>query len=186
MPDIVEDLEDLGELEAIEVPVGSGRRLAVIPPAAPVPSVAKPRAFGEGMAIEDIAPLIERAETYFGPGVHGLSTEQQLVILKYLQSGNASRACASVGVGIIAHRRWLKEDENYRDIFVAADEALTDLIEETGIRSAIVDKDPKLILGLLRGRRREKYGKTAEPGETQANSWAELTRKLSSEAEDDA
>lgn len=182
MPDEILELEELEELDAVEVDGVPTPRLRVVP-AVEAPSKAiSPRKPPSGLSVDELPSLIEAAETYFGAEMRELEPLQQLVVIAYMGTGNWSRACSKVGASIMLHRGWIASVPVYREIVMAAEDSVTDVVEETTLREALITRDKTLLLGLLKGRRREKYGNAAPvEKDREANSWSELTKKMAEE-----
>lgn len=174
MADRVVDLDEIIEIEVI-VPEIKAKPAVVDPPA-----LVRPPVVPKGIAVSDVEEVIEHAESYFGSDLKGLLPLQQLVLVGYLKTCNASLACALAGASIAQHRRWLKDSEPYREIFAAAQEAIADKVEATAVVEAVTKKDPRLLMGLLKGLKREKYGQAKGLGDKdeQPTSWADLARKM--------
>lgn len=176
-------LEEIEELEEIEVDSVSGPpRLDSLPAVVEAEVAPALRPTPPRLSVDELPSLIDMAESYFGTEMRELTPLQQLVVIAYMGTGNWSRACSKVGASVMLHRNWVHSVPVYREIVMAAEDSITDVVEETTLRTALSTKDKTLLLGLLKGRRREKYGNnpTAEK-DNRANSWAELTKKLTEE-----
>lgn len=178
--ELVEDDLD-AELEA-DVVIVKPKKLSGKPMApamrAPEPPMKAPLA-PEGIPVGEVEEAIARAEDYFGDEIKDLEPLQQLVIVGYLKTKNPTKACALCGASIMQHRRWLRENDLYREVFNAVHDAIGDLLEEESVNEAIRTKNPALLLGLLKGFKKDKYrpDKGSDKSE-QLNSWADLAAKF--------
>lgn len=82
-------------------------------------------------------------------------------LLRQLELGRSiSAACKAEGIGRSAYYVWRDEDEVFAKAADAAIEVGTDRLEDEAFRRATSRKAPSdtLLIFLLKGRRREKYG----------------------------
>lgn len=92
-----------------------------------------------------------------------LTTEQKLFLVAYATYGTVSQACRAVGVAPMTHKKWLK-DEHYAEAFNTAFEVVTDKLEETSLRAALIVENVKERMFHLRARRPERYGVRKDEG----------------------
>lgn len=55
----------------------------------------------------------------------------------YAELGTITHAAEAAGVDRRTHYRWLEDDETYKEAFLAAEEAVADLLEREALRRAI-------------------------------------------------
>lgn len=92
-----------------------------------------------------------------------LKTKQEMskILEEYAKTGVIGAACDLAGVRRKDHYLWLKEYEDYKEMFEIVRDRFVDGLELVAIERA-KDKSDSLLQMLLKAHRREVYGDTSE------------------------
>jgi hypothetical protein len=83
--------------------------------------------------------------------------KKRAFLLAYAETGNITESAEVAKVSRWSHYAWLREDEQYQGAYARADEVFGDVLEAEARRRALKASDTMLIF-LLKGQKREKYG----------------------------
>jgi hypothetical protein len=85
--------------------------------------------------------------------------ENRQRILSVLAQGlSYTRGAEAVGIGRTALHAWLNDEPDFRDACLEAIEAGTDRLEDEAVRRAIEGGSDTMLIFLMKGRRRDKWG----------------------------
>jgi hypothetical protein len=102
-------------------------------------------------------------------GLRGKKKLMALALIKRL--GSITQACKDVGINRGTHYDWLKTDKRYQKAVDDAEEVYKDAIEDVGKQVGLVDRQPTVLLHLMKSKLRDRgYGEhvvTEEVGKTQ-------------------
>lgn len=135
--------------------------------------------------------IVDDVEHALGLDETDLSVEQKLLLIAYGTYGTLTQACKAVGVSPLTHKKWLRENETYAEVFQVAFDIVTDKLEETSLQASLDPLNVKERLFHLQSRRPERYGQRTSlkvGGEIKhTHSMADLAKQayLSGEMEDD-
>jgi hypothetical protein len=78
------------------------------------------------------------------------------VINAFRRCGTVFHACEAVGVDPTTHRDWMQNDPEYAEMFLAANENVTENLENKAMQMAM-DGHPALLIFLLKSRKPDVY-----------------------------